>query len=375
MKSPLKQPLKPPFRADQIGSLLRPPHLLDLRRKHAAGQVPDSDLAAAQDAAIREAVAMQEAAGLKIISDGEFRRDSYHSYFFARLGDLKPDHLQIVEEPGKAGVRAPQPMARIASKVQWTAPIHVDDFKFIRSLTSATPKITIPGPCTLHFRGGDAAVLQHAYTNVADFWDDTVKAFRTELTALAQAGCTLVQMDETSLAKFGDPHVQKTLEERGETWQGTLDLYVGIINRVVRDLPPGLRMGIHLCRGNRGGQFHAEGGYDLVAQKMFNELDIDLFYLEYDSERAGGFEPLAVVPQGKSVVLGLVSTKTGEMEDRAALMARIEAASKLMPLDNLALSPQCGFASVDTGNPITPQQQEAKLRLVADVAKEVWGSV
>jgi 5-methyltetrahydropteroyltriglutamate--homocysteine methyltransferase len=364
--------MTPPFRADQIGSLLRPAHLLDLRRKHAAGLIAQDEMTRAEDSAIAQAVAMQERAGLQIISDGEFRRASYHSYFFAKLGDIKPDWLPP-EEISRPGSRAAQPQARIASKVQWTAPIHVGDYRFLKSLTTRTPKITIPGPCALHFRGGDAAILESAYTSVSDFWDDTVHAFRAELMALAQAGCTLVQMDETALAKFGDPDVQKTLKARGEDWQDTLALYVEIINRVVRDLPATLRIGIHLCRGNRGGQHHAEGGYELVAQQLFNALDLDLFYLEYDSERAGGFEPLAAVPNGKSVVLGLVSTKTGALEDAAHLQQRIEAAAKFMPLDHLALSPQCGFASVDTGNPISEAQQEAKLRLVVDVAKQVWG--
>ncbi len=365
---------QPPFRADQIGSLLRPPALLELRRRAAAGSVSEQDRIAAEDAAIKAAVEMQERVGLKVISDGEFRRNSYHSYFFSKLGDLKPDWRAPTDHPGEVGTRAPQPVALIGSKVEWTGPIHADDYHFLKSLRNETPKITIPGPCALHFRGGDQAVLKSAYTNVGDFWDDTVKAFRAELNSLAQAGCTLVQMDETSLAKFGDPEVQATLKARGETWQATLDLYVDIINRVVRDLPSSLRLGIHLCRGNRAGQHHAAGGYDLVAEKMFNALDLDLFYLEYDSERAGGFEPLAAVPKGKSVVLGLVSTKTGTLEDRAALARRIEAASKFMPLDHLALSPQCGFASVDIGNPLSQEQQEAKLKLVADVARDVWGN-
>ncbi len=364
---------QPPFRADQIGSLLRPPALLDLRRRAAAGEVSQADRVAAEDAAIKAAVEMQERVGLNVISDGEFRRNSYHSYFFSKLGDLKPDWRAPTDQPGQVGTRAPQPVALINSRVEWTGPIHVGDFQFLKSLTRHTPKITIPGPCALHFRGGDRAVLKSAYTNVADFWDDTVKAFRAELTALADAGCTLVQMDETSLAKFGDPQVQTELKERGETWEATLDLYIDIINRVVRGLPQSLRIGIHLCRGNRAGQHHAAGGYDLVAQKMFNALDLDLFYLEYDSERAGGFEPLAAVPAGKSVVLGLVSTKTGALEDRATLGKRIETASKFLPLDHLALSPQCGFASVDIGNPLTQDQQEAKLKLVVDVARDVWG--
>ena len=364
---------QPPFRADQIGSLLRPPALLDMRRRAAAGEVSEADRIAAEDAAIRTAVEMQERTGLAVISDGEFRRNSYHSYFFAKLGDLKPDWRPDDGRPRIPGTRAAQPIALIGSKVAWTAPIHVEDFRFLKSLTRHTPKITIPGPCALHFRGGDAALLKSAYQNIGDFWDDTVAAFRKELFALAEAGCTLVQMDETSLAKFGDVEVQQRLAARGENWQDTIDLYVDIINRTVRELPKSLRIGIHLCRGNSGGQFHAEGGYGVVAEKLFNAIDLDLFYLEYDSVRAGGLEPLAAVPKGKSVVLGLVSTKTGVLEDAAAIGARIEAAARFMPLDHLALSPQCGFASADIGNPLSQQEQEAKLRLVVGVAAQVWG--
>ncbi len=364
---------QPPFRADQIGSLLRPPALLDLRRRAETGSVSEAERIAAEDAAIRAAVQMQERVGLEVISDGEFRRNSYHSYFFSKLGDLKPDWRPDEGKPRIPGTRAAQPIALIGSKVQWTAPIHVGDYRFLKSLTPQTPKITIPGPCALHFRGGDAAVLKSAYTNMDDFWNDTVTAFRKELFALAGDGCTLVQMDETSLAKFGDPEVQQRLKARGETWQDTIDLYVDIINRTVRDLPKSLRIGIHLCRGNSGGQFHAEGGYDVVAEKLFNAIDLDLFYLEYDSDRAGGFEPLAAVPKDKSVVLGIVSTKTGALESAPAVRARINAAAKFMPLENLALSPQCGFASADIGNPLTQEEQEAKLKLVVDVAKDVWG--
>ena len=362
----------PPFRADQIGSLLRPAALQDVRRRAAAGEISESERIAAEDSAIKAAVAMQERAGLQVISDGEFRRNSYHSYFFSKLGDLKPDYRVPTAGPRVPGTRAAQPVALIGSKVEWTAPIHAGDYRFLKSLTSATPKITIPGPCALHFRGGDAAVLKSAYTRVEDFWDDTVRAFRAELNALAEAGCTLVQMDETSLAKFGDAEVLQRTAARGEDWRKTVDLYIDVINRTVRGLPSSLRVGIHLCRGNAGGQFHAEGGYDSVAEKLFNALDLDLFYLEYDSERAGGFEPLAAVPKGKSVVLGLITTKTGKLEDPAAVRKRIEAATKYMPIDNLALSPQCGFASAETGNPLSEAEQEAKLKLVVDVARDVW---
>ena len=236
------------------------------------------------------------------------------------------------------------------------------------------PKITIPGPCALHFRGGDAAILAHAYRDTEQFWDDIVSAFRSELGALAAAGCAYVQIDETAFAKFGDPAVQATLAERGEDWSRVIDRYIGITNRVLAGAPKGMRIGMHLCRGNRGGQFHAEGSYDAVADRLFNALDIDFFFLEYDSPRAGDFSALRLVPKHKQIVLGLVSTKSGKLESKDDLKRRIGEAAKLVDLDRLALSPQCGFASIDTGNPLSEAEQEAKLRLVVETAREVWGS-
>jgi 5-methyltetrahydropteroyltriglutamate--homocysteine methyltransferase len=361
----------PPFRAEQIGSLLRPPLLLDLRRQVEAGRLPVEKLHEAEEAAIRDAVALQERVGFKTVTDGEFRRRSYHSYFFGELGDIIPDHVE--ETPGDGpGKRGHQPMAIINSRVRWTHPIHVDDYRNLVKLSTALPKITIPGPCALHFRGGDKAVLKTAYKDVDQFWDDVVTAFRTELQALADAGCTYVQMDETAFAKFGDPEVQATLAARGDDWRALINHYIAITNRVLIGLPPTLRIGMHLCRGNRGGQHHAEGGYDVVAEKLFNQLAIDFFYLEYDSPRAGGFSPLRHVPKNKSVVLGLVSTKSGSLETKDVLKKRIDEAAALVDIGRLAISPQCGFASVDTGNPLTMAEQEAKMRLVVDVAKDVW---
>jgi len=361
----------PPFRAEQIGSLLRPPHLLDLRRQVEAGRLPAQKLHQAEEEAIRDAVALQERVGFRTVTDGEFRRRSYHSYFFGELGDIVPDHVE--EAPGDGpGKRGHQPMAVIDSRVRWTHPIHVDDYRNLTRLSTALPKITIPGPCALHFRGGNKAVLKTAYKDVDQFWDDVVTAFRTELQALAEAGCTYVQMDETAFAKFGDPEVQATLAARGDDWRTLIDSYITVTNRVLTGLPPQLRIGMHLCRGNRGGQHHAEGGYDVVAEKLFNQLAIDFFFLEYDSPRAGGFSPLRHVPKDKSVVLGLVSTKSGSLETKDVLKQRIDEAAKLVDLDRLAISPQCGFASVDTGNPLSIAEQEAKMRLVIDVARDVW---
>jgi methionine synthase II (cobalamin-independent) len=363
----------PPFRAEHIGSLLRPRGLLDLRRKVAAGAATADALAAAEDQAIAGAVSLQERLGFKLVTDGEFRRRSYHSYFYAQLGDITPDAVGG-EIGGAPGGRGDQPAARVNSKLRWTRPIHVDDFKFLRARTRLTPKITIPGPCAVHFRGGDAAVTAHAYGDVDAFWHDTVEAFRRELSALAAAGCTYVQIDETAFAKFGDPDVQAALAARGDDWASLIDIYIDVTNRVLRGLPAALRIGMHLCRGNRGGQWHAAGSYDAVADKLFNRLDIAFYFLEYDSPRSGTFTPLRLVPGHKSVVLGLVSTKMAELESKDELKRRIGEASRYVDMDRLAISPQCGFASVAAGNPISPDIQEAKLRLVAGLAQDIWGA-
>jgi 5-methyltetrahydropteroyltriglutamate--homocysteine methyltransferase len=370
--------LNPPFRAEHIGSLLRPQSLLEQRGRFARGEISREALATAEDAAIKDALALQERVGLKFATDGEFRRRAYHSFFYRRLGDLTIDVVDGEEakggmETGTTGRRATQPVAVIKSRVQWTSPINVPDFKFIAANTTLVPKITIPGPCALHFRGGDAAVLATAYTDLDQFWDDTVAAFGHELDALAEAGCRYVQIDETAFAKFGDPDVQAALKSRGDDWSALIDKYIAVTNRVLANAPQAMRIGMHLCRGNRGGQWHSEGSYDDVAERLFNALNIQFYFLEYDSPRAGTFAPLRLVPRHKTVVLGIVSTKTAEMESKAHLKKRIDEAARELDLDCIAVSPQCGFASIDTGNPITPDVQEKKLRLVVDVAREVWG--
>lgn len=360
--------MSPPFRAEHVGSLLRPAALLDARQRFARGEIEQAALTAAEDRAIEEAVRLQERVGLRLATDGEFRRASYHSYFYGQLGDI------AFEAPsGEAGTRGAQPTASIRTRVAWKGPIHAGDFAFLRPRTRALPKITIPGPCALHFRGGDAAVLTQAYRDMDAFWDDTVAAFRSELRSLADAGCRYVQIDETAFAKFGDADVQATLRARGDDPAALIDRYIDVTNRVLAGLPD-IRVGMHLCRGNRGGQWHAEGSYDAVAENLFNKLDIDFFFLEYDSERAGDFAPLRFVPTGKRVVLGLVSTKMNFLEDKTALKRRLDEASRFVPLERLAVSPQCGFASTELGNPISPEMQEAKLRLVVELAQETWGA-
>ena len=359
--------LAPPFRAEHVGSLLRPPALLALRRKFARGDIDQATLTAAEDRAIEDAVLLQGRVGLLLATDGEFRRAAYHSYFYAQLGDVSFD-----APPENVGGRGAQPVASLRSRIAWKAPIHGGDFAFLAERARTLPKITIPGPCALHFRGGDAAITAHAYRDADAFWEDIVAAFRQELRALADAGCRYVQIDETAFAKFGDRDVQATLRARGDDPDALIDKYIAVTNRVIADMPA-LRIGMHLCRGNRGGQWHAEGSYDSVAERLFNALNIPFYFLEYDSPRAGSFTPLRLVPRHKSVVLGLVSTKTSVMEGKDELKRRVEDATRYLDLGCLAVSPQCGFASVDTGNPISPQVQEDKLRLVVELAMDIWG--
>jgi 5-methyltetrahydropteroyltriglutamate--homocysteine methyltransferase len=362
----------PPFRAEHIGSLLRPARLIAARRRHGAGEIGRDELAAVEAQSIADAVELQEAAGLAVVTDGEFRRASYHSYFYSRLGDITIDAVPAAESANENG-RGQQPVARIGSRIAWQNPIHVDDFLRLRAIAGALPKITIPGPCALHFRGGDGAVTASAYADIDLFWNDVIDAFRRELAALAAAGCRYVQIDETAFAKFGDPDVQAMLAARGDDWDALIDRYIDVTNKVTHGLPE-LAIGMHLCRGNRGGRWHAEGSYEAVAERLFNRLDIGFFFLEYDSPRAGDFTPLRFVPRHKSIILGLVSTKTSVMEDIDDLRRRVDRAGRFVDPECLGVSPQCGFASVETGNPITAEAQQAKLRLVVDLARSIWGT-
>jgi 5-methyltetrahydropteroyltriglutamate--homocysteine methyltransferase len=366
---------KPPFRAEHIGSLLRPAKLLRERARFANGEIAAAALAVAEDEAIRDAIRLQERIGFKFVTDGEFRRRSYHSFFYAALGRLRIDTVGGADAVGANGQggRGAQPVAIIDSRVQWSHPINAADAAFLQQHSDRWPKITIPGPCALHFRGGDAAVTANAYKDVDQFWSDIVDAFARELHALAAAGCRYVQIDETAFAKFGDPQVQAALAARGDHWSALIDKYIAVTNRVLAAAPEGMHIGMHLCRGNRGGHWHAEGSYEEVAEQLFSALAIQFYFLEYDSPRAGSFTPLRFVPQHKSVVLGLVSTKVPELEDKAALKRRLDEATKFVALDRLAVSPQCGFASLDTGNPLTAEAQNRKLELVCDLAREIWG--
>jgi 5-methyltetrahydropteroyltriglutamate--homocysteine methyltransferase len=364
----------PPFRAEHIGSLLRPAELMRERARFAKGEIDQAELAGAEDEAIRGAIRVQERIGFKFVTDGEFRRRSYHSFFYGALGQLRIDTIEGADAAGAdGGGRGAQPVAIIGSRVRWTHPINAADAAFLKRHSERWPKITIPGPCALHFRGGDAAVMASAYEDVDQFWSDTVDAFTRELHALAGAGCRYVQIDETAFAKFGDPHVQAALAARGDHWSVLIDKYIAVTNRVLAAAPKEMSIGMHLCRGNRGGHWHAEGSYDEVAERLFNALAIPFYFLEYDNPRAGSFTPLRFVPKDKSIVLGLVSTKVPELEDTAALKRRLDEATKFVALDRLAVSPQCGFASLDTGNPVTAATQNRKLELVCELARDIWG--
>jgi 5-methyltetrahydropteroyltriglutamate--homocysteine methyltransferase len=366
---------KPPFRAEHIGSLLRPPELLAARTRFAKGEIDQAALTAAEDAAIRGAIALQEQLGFKFVTDGEFRRRSYHSFFYAELGKLRIDTIAgaDAEAGGATSKRGAQPQAVIGSRVQWTHPINAPDAAFLKANSKLPPKVTIPGPCALHFRGGDKAVTASAYKDLDQFWTDTIEAFGKELRALADAGCHYVQIDETAFAKFGDPDVQAALAARGDDWSALIDKYISVTNRVLAAAPADLHIGMHLCRGNRGGTWHSEGSYEEVADRLFNALNIGFYFLEYDTPRAGNFTPLRFVPKHKSVVLGLVSTKVPQLEDKTALRGRLDDAVKFVSLDRLAVSPQCGFASIDTGNPVTVDAQRNKLELICGLARDVWG--
>ena len=321
---------QPPFRAEHIGSLLRPTDLLAQRDRFARGEISQEDLTEAENVAISQAIALQEQLGLRFATDGEYRRRSYHSFFYQQLGDVSIDMVAGAHAKGAqdGGGRGAQPVALINSRLRWTHPINVDDFNFIKNRTSLLPKITIPGPWRCI---SAAAMRRRSRTPIVTstlFWDDTVEAFTKELSALAQAGCRYVQIDETAFAKFGDPDVQATLKARGDDWSQLIDRYIAITNRVLRAAPQSLHIGMHLCRGNRGGHWHAEGSYEDVAERLFNALEIPFYFLEYDTPRAGNFTPLRFVPKHKSVVLGLISSKLPVLEDRAALRARVDDATR-----------------------------------------------
>jgi 5-methyltetrahydropteroyltriglutamate--homocysteine methyltransferase len=368
----------PPFRADHVGSLLRPPALLDARSAFEAGRIGAEELRAVEDAAIREAVAMQREVGLQSATDGEFRRATWHMDFIYQLGGVEHAAGDIkVQFRNESGTVDWTPAAlHISEKVHLDHTIFAEAFEFLTSVTEdgQTPKLTIPSPNMVHYRGGRAAIDEHLYPDMDQFWSDLCAAYADELRALGELGCTYLQFDDTSLAYLNDPAQREQIKQRGASDVEHLhELYVRNINRALEGRPDGMAVTTHLCRGNFRSSWAAEGGYDFVAEALFGELGVDGFFLEYDDPRSGGFEPLRFVPKGKYVVLGLVTTKRGELESKDLLKRRIEEAARYVPIEQLCLSPQCGFSSTVEGNALTADEQRAKLELIVETAAEVWG--
>ena len=365
-----------PARYDHVGSFLRPKFLLEAREQKAKGQITPAQLRTVEDKAIAEIVRFQQDVGLKSITDGEFRRTYFHIDFLEQLGGVKTDIPVTVRKPDGTEELAP-PVIRVIDKVTHTRQIQLADFDYLKSQVSAghTAKVTIPSPTMLHFRGGRAGISREAYPELDPvFYDDVAKAYGDELRSLAAAGCTYVQMDDTNLAYLCDEKMREAARQRGDDPNELPHRYAKFINKVVAQKPAGMLLAMHLCRGNFKSTHAAAGNYEPVAEALLKEMDLDAYFMEYDDARSGDFKPLRHLPKGKTVVLGLVTTKFGEMESKDDLKRRIEEAAKYAPLDQLALSPQCGFSSTVHGNNIAVEAQRNKLRLVVETAQEVWGS-
>jgi methionine synthase II (cobalamin-independent) len=366
---------QPPFRADHVGSFLRPTELLAARERCRKGEISKPDLRTVEDRAIRDVVRMQEDAGIQGVTDGEFRRTYFHIDFLERLAGVETrGGLTAHFHGAKGDVDFAPPVLRVTGKVRHVEPIQVEDFKFLKSVTQRTPKVTIPSPTMLHFRGGREAISREAYPDLEDFFADVAAAYRAEIMALSAAGCTYLQLDDTNLAYLCDPKMREGARARGDDPNELPRRYARLINAAIAERPAGMTICTHLCRGNFKSAWVAEGGYEPVAEALFNDLEVDGYFLEYDDARSGDFSPLRFVPKGKIVVLGLVTTKVGDLESKDVLKRRIAEAARIVPLDQLCLSPQCGFSSTIHGNEIARESQVAKLKLIVATAREVWGA-
>jgi 5-methyltetrahydropteroyltriglutamate--homocysteine methyltransferase len=363
---------KPPFRADHVGSLLRPAALKEARAKRERGDISADELTAVEDREIAKAIRKQEEVGLKSVTDGEFRRAFWNYDFLGRL-----DGVEAYLGERRIKFQGPQPkpmMLRVIGKLGGYRPHPmIEHFKFVATHTKATAKMTIPSPSSLHFRYGRDAVPEAIYPAMDDFYRDLGESYRKAVRAFADAGCRYLQLDEVNFTYLCDPKLREFVANRGEDPRELPHVYARMINRALSDVPADMTKAMHLCRGNFQSTFVASGGYEPVAEILFNEIAIDAYFMEYDSDRAGGFEPLRFVPKGKTVVLGLVTSKRGTLEAKDELKRRIDAAAKFVALEQLCLSPQCGFASTEEGNILAEDEQWAKLRLIVEVAEEVWG--
>jgi len=363
---------RPPFRADHIGSLLRPAKLRQAFRQHAAKEIDDAAFRAIQDEAIRTVVKLQEDCGLEVVTDGEFRRVSYWAQFVYRTEGLtvKEALFKFHDEHGhETDFTTPH----VEGRVRRRGPITLDEFEFLSGVTRATPKVTMPSPSTMHFWRGDRYVDPGVYRDPAEFFAELGKVYREEITELAGAGARYVQLDEVALAALCDPVARERVKAGGGDPEKLVDLYVEAINQAVTGIPSNVVVGVHMCRGNYKGKYLAEGGYESVAEKLFQRAAVNHFLLEFDTPRAGDFAPLRLVPKTKGVVLGMVSSKVPELEPLDTLKRRAAEAAKYVDPARLAISPQCGFASTMGGNPVTEADERAKLRLCVDAARAIWG--
>ena len=372
---------KPPYRFDHVGSLLRPEALLKSREKWKAGEMTQEDLHNHEDQCIKAVVKLQQEVGLQSITDGEFRRESFHVDFITQIENISSnwdfDAAVQLGTDHKAGQNKQMPFVPyITGKIKRPADgIEVNNYKYTSSLTDRTVKVTMPSPTMTHFRGGRDAIDKEAYPDMESFFSDLSSLYREELADLAAVGCRYVQLDDTNLAYLCDENMRENARQLGEDPDELPTTYAGLINESIKDRPDDMAVCIHLCRGNAKSQWFASGGYEPVAEKLFSLTDVDGFFLEYDDERSGGFDPLRFVPKGrKKIVLGLVTTKRGELETKGELKRRIEEASKFVDIEQLCLSPQCGFSSNAIGNLVTEEDEKLKLRLVIETAQEVWGN-
>jgi 5-methyltetrahydropteroyltriglutamate--homocysteine methyltransferase len=366
--------LTPPFRADQVGSLLRPAALLEARDKRKRGELSAAELRHLEDAAIRDVVRMQEELGLQSVTDGEFRRGLWHMDFVCDFANVEPaPGIPIKFHSEQGEIEWSPPGVHIAGRLARPRPIFVEDFKFLKSITQATPKITIPSPSVLHFRGGRKAIDPAAYPDIDEFYADLARVYSEEIRELAAAGCRYLQIDEVNMAFLCDPKLRDFARSIGEDPAQLPHTYARLVNAATAARHRDMTVCMHLCRGNARSHWIADGGYEPVADVLFNEFEVDGYFLEYDSSRAGDFSPLRFVPKGKRVVLGLVTTKKGALENKDEVKRRIDEATKFVPIEQLGLSPQCGFASNAEGNRLTVEEEKAKLRLIVEIAREVWG--
>ena len=368
----MTQRTAPPFRADHVGSLLRPAELHEARAKAKRGEMSAEALRALQDRHIREAVAKQESVGMQLVTDGEFRRDWWHIDFIHGFDGVELAAGDAYGDAKFKNTEEQPPFMTVKSRIRRTKPSMLEHFKFLKSAAKHMPKFTMPSPAMLHARA-DRASLKKTYPDLDEFWADLTQAYREEIADLYKAGCRYLQIDDTTIAMMGDPKVQENFKKLGDDPKKDNAMYADAVNAAIRDVPDDMTVAIHTCRGNFKSTWLASGSYDYVAETVFSRLEVDAFFLEYDTDRAGGFEPLRYVPKGKVVVLGLVSSKLAGLESKDDLKRRIDAAAKYVPLENLCLSPQCGFSSTHHGNKLTEDDQWRKLGLCLDVAKSVWG--